>query len=193
MKLLGSYEERLLAMGMPVAEWVRPGLTAEEIEEAVEPLGIRLPKEGRVWWEWHDGAIGRGRDRLLGPSKECLTLASAVEVYQRCRWVAEQTASAWPQNDPDFLWNPAWFPVEGSQLPTVIDCSIPEDQISPVRSIDWQDVDGFFEPQAESLGQMVSWWIDAIDIGAWEWNQGDQRWYSHDDRLEPALRAHPLM
>jgi hypothetical protein len=192
LQLLHVYEERLRSVGAPVAEWVRPGLTAEQIEETVAPLGLRLPAEARVWWEWHDGATVEGRERLLGPSNECLTLEDAMEVYQECRATAEETAGAWPENDPDFLWSPAWFPVSGWQLPIVVDCSVADYQSTPIRFVDWQNVDRFFQTRAGSLGQMVSWWIEAIDVGAWEWSGADRQWLSHD-LPEWAQRTNPLI
>jgi hypothetical protein len=193
MDMLSAYEERLRSQGLPVDEWARPGLKLDAMEEMLAPLGLRLPVEGRSWWQWHDGTTHPGQERLFGPWKEYLSLEKAVAVYHQFRSIADETAGAWPQNDRDFLWSPTWFPMKGPQLPIVIDCSVPEGQPTPIRFIDWQNVDGFFKPRAESFGQMVSWWIEAIDCGAWRWNPECNQWDIHDDLLEWALRMNPLV
>jgi hypothetical protein len=191
-QLLYAYEECLKGIGAPAAEWFRPGLTAEKIEEAVAPLGLRLPSEARIWWEWHDGATAEGRELLPGPLRQCLTLVGAVDLYRRSRVLADKAARTWPEHNSDFLWSPTWFPVVGWQLPIVIDCSVAEGQATPLRIVDWQDVEGFLEPQAQSLGQMVAWWIEAIDVGALEWNGADRKWLRHDIP-EWAQRTNPLI
>jgi cell wall assembly regulator SMI1 len=193
MDLLSDFEARLRSQGLPVDEWAKPGLAAGKIEEMLAPLGLRLPTEGLTWWQWHDGANRQGQERLFGPWKAYLSLDEAIAVYQESRSVAEVTAGAWPQNDPDFLWHPTWLPIKGPQLPIVIDCSVPEGQPTPVIFVDWQNVDGFSKPRAESFGQMVSWWIEAIDCGAWRWDPERNQWDTHDELLRWELRTNPLV
>ncbi len=124
-----------------------------------------------------------------------LSLADAVEQYRKCRTSAELLVvpNLPPLDDPDYRWNPAWLPVTGPQLPIVIDCSVAEGEPTPIRFIDWQNVDGFFKPRAESLGQMVSWWIEAIDCGAWRWNPERNRWDTHNELLPSELSTNPLL
>lgn len=191
--MLNAFEGRLRSQGLRVDEWAKPGLKVDDIEVVLAPLGLRLPVEGRAWWQWCNGTIPQGQERLFGPWKTYLSLSDAVAVYRESRSVAKETAEAWPQNDPDFLWNPAWLPIKGPQLPIVIDCSVADGQPTPVRFIDWQNVDGFLEPRAESFGQMVSWWIDAIDCGAWCWSPERNQWDTHDELLAWELRTNPLV
>jgi hypothetical protein len=191
--ILNGYEERLRFLGIPLDEWTNPGLKRDEMEEVLAPLDVRLPVEGLVLWGWHNGATRKGREKLFGPGRECLSLGEAIAVYHQLRTIAEQTTGAWPQNDPDFLWNSAWIPITGPQHPLVIDCSVAADEPTPIRVIDWQNVDGFFKPRAESLGQMVSWWIEAIDCGAWRWDPERNQWNTHDELLERELRTNPLV
>jgi hypothetical protein len=194
-QLLHTYEERLRAQGLPFDEWVRPGLRGDEMDTVLAPLGLRLPSEARTWWGWHDGENPTARNDLLGPSTEFLSLAESVRQYGQSRGIAERTAKQDPPpwDDPDFAWNPAWLPISRPGHPVVIDCSVAEDDPTPIRYIDWQNVDSFFLPKAQSLGQMVTWWIEAIDVGAWEWSHKDQRWFSHNDRLEPPLKFNVLV
>jgi hypothetical protein len=193
--MLHAYEERLGSQGVPVEQWTRPGLGSEEMEETLASLGLSLPIEGRVWWGWHDGATREGQDKVVGPWRSFLSLAEAVKVAQEFRLMAEELVEpdTPPLDDPDFRWNPAWLPIKGPQLPFVIDCSVADGAPTPIRFIDWQNVDGFFKPRAESLGQMVSWWIEAIDCGARRWDPERNQWDMHDELLEWELRTNPLV
>jgi hypothetical protein len=191
--LLQTYELCLRSIGAPVEGWARPGLDRQTIDETAASLGLRLPAEGRMWWQWHAGPTEMGKGKLFGPSGPAITLEEAVETYRESRRIAEKSAHAWPDEDSDFIWNPMWFPIKGVELPVAIDCSVSETDPTPVLFVDWQAIDGFFEPKAASIAEMVGWWIDAIDAGAWEWDASQSRWLSHYDRLDPKLRASPLM
>jgi cell wall assembly regulator SMI1 len=195
-KMLQSFEDRVRGQGLPVDRWVNPGLTIDAMEEILAPFGLCLPVEGRVWWGWHDGSAYEGWGKLLGPGNSCLSLGESVKKYRQCRASAEELVvpSLPPLDDPDFRWNPAWLPICGDPgHPIVIDCSVGEGEPTPIRFIDWQNVDGFFKPRAGSLGQMVSWWIRAIDSGAWRWNPERDRWDRHDELRDEEFRYSPLL
>lgn len=195
-ELLRAYEDRLRSQGLPLDRLTNPGLTISEIENVLSPLGLRLPSEGREWWGWHNGENDEGRGRVIGPWRRFLSLEKSVKVYRELRPIAEELAEPGlppPLDDPDFRWNPAWLPIKGPQLPFVIDCSVAEGEPTPIRMLDWQNVDEFFRPRADSFGQMVQWWIDAIDAGAWRWNPERNQWDTHDELLGPELRINPLV
>jgi hypothetical protein len=193
--MLYAYEERLRTQGLPVGRWLKPGLTDEEMDEIVAPLGLSLPTEGRVWWGWHDGETVEGRDKVIRPWRSFLSLAESVRVYRELRSMAEELVEPDipPLDDADYRWNPTWLPITGIQLPFVIDCSVAEGEPTPIRCIDWQDVDGFFEPRAGSFGQMIIWWMSAIDSGAWRWNPERNQWDIRRELFEPALKANLLV
>jgi cell wall assembly regulator SMI1 len=193
--LMQAYEDQLRTQGVPVNEWKRPGLTGDQADEILAPLGLRLPVEGRAWWGWHDGPTPEGRALLFGPWKYCVSLVKAVEIYREFRGIVE--AGVEPDNppldDPDYRWNPAWLPIDGPQLPTVIDCSVPEGEPTPLRFIDLADVEESPKPRAQSLGQMVSWWIAALETGAWKWDRQSETWERDRDRLDETIRMSPLL
>jgi hypothetical protein len=45
--------------------------------------------------------------------------------------------------------------------------------------------ENFYEPSAESFGQMVTWWIDALDDGAWRYDREAGRWEYNWELVEP--------
>lgn len=195
-EMMAAYEQRLRAQGVPVDEWRVPGASDEEMDRALAPLGLKLPIEGRVWWGWHNGARPKARRKLFGPFKNCLSLDEAVAQYRQSRGIAERVAAderEAPLNDPDWAWNPTWFPIEGPGQPIVIDCGVADDRPTPVRMIDWQNVEGFFKPRASSLGQRIAWWIAALEEGAWRWRPDHQTWEIREELYGAAARRSGLM
>lgn len=194
--LLDLFERRVRQQGVPVDEWVNPGLAAETIRERLASIDLSLPVEGRVWWEWHDGSDYGGWDKVIGPGSGHLSLSDAIAKYRQKRQAAYKTADpdALPFGDPDYAWKPSWFPICGEpSYPIVIDCSVPEGAPTPIRLIDWQNVEGFFKLRARSLGEMVGWWIRAIDSGAWQWDAEGRRWTRHDELRDEEFRNNPVV
>jgi cell wall assembly regulator SMI1 len=178
-ELLDGLEARWKARGVPLLERLAPGLTDEEIDATMAPLGLRLPAEAREWWRWHDGvpatAINYTYERHLGPRLQYLPLAEAVERYRRRRAEVAEDPSV---DDPTYWWHPLWFPVvrsdSGEDL--AVDCGVGEGEPSPVRLVDWWRED-FMNPLACSLGAAIAEWVDAFDTDRWRWvAEGEGRW-----------------
>ena len=56
------------------------------------------------------------------------------------------------------------------------DCSVPDGKPSPIYAVNWGARQNFAEPSASSLGEMVTWWLDALDGGAWRYEPDDAGW-----------------
>jgi hypothetical protein len=194
--MMADYEQQLRAQGVPVDDWRLPSATDAEMDSALAPLGLKLPIEGRIWWGWHNGAHPDGQRKLFGPWQDCLSLEQAVEEYRQSKASAARLAageSESPLSDAGYWWRPTWFPLDGSGQPIVIDCGVADDQPTPVRMIDWQNVEGFFKPRASSLGQRVAWWIAALEDGAWRWRPDRQTWEIREELYNPDARQSGLM
>ena len=81
--LLGELEVRWRAQEAPILERLTPGLSVEEIDAVTAPLGVRLPAEARLWWQWHNGVPGaKGSLRVLrtigGPYYEYIPIEEAA-------------------------------------------------------------------------------------------------------------------
>ena len=48
--LLDQFDARLRALGAAIVDAWAPGLTDDQIDALVCPIGIDLPEEARVWW-----------------------------------------------------------------------------------------------------------------------------------------------
>jgi cell wall assembly regulator SMI1 len=196
--LLGELEARWVQQGAPILQNLRGGLTPKEMDEQISSLGLRLPNEAKVWWGWHDGtgaARNRPHDREIGRSLRFLSLAEAVAQARTSIKLAEQTAASFSgepnTGDPGYWWWRSWLPISPqSGGPIVLDCGMRGEQTSPIRRIDWGADEQFWEPKARSFGELVSWWIDAFDRGAWRYDHGAKQWeYNHQLLPEPLLRS----
>ena len=176
---LEELEARWRARAIPLIERLAPGLSDDEIDATIAPLGLQLPREAREWWRWHDGvpaaSIQFTWQRHIGPRIQYLPLAEAVEHYKSRRAKAVDD----PVNDdPTYWWDPTWFPVVNTDSGehVAVECEVVEVASSPVRLVDWWRED-FMEPVAPSLGAVVAEWLDAFDSGRWRWiADGEGRW-----------------
>jgi hypothetical protein len=143
-----------------------------------------LPNELRVWWSWHDGTSqGQGASLIqssIGPTFFALSAAGAVEASQELRAGAEEDA---PQ-DPDSLWASSWVAI-GSQGRVACECKIPADAPVPVLDVDYHKTAYPGAVVCHSLGRMVQWWIEALESGAWRYDQGLSRWERIFERIPP--------
>jgi hypothetical protein len=192
----------------PILRKLRPGLSDSDIDEIVEPLGITPSHEARVWWGWHDGATTRrpGRnDRAIGRiSLRYIPLTEAVEFARRSQEIARKITPGQTglPADARYWWEPSWLPITPeSRGPIVLDCGVRSGQPSPIRRIDHADlvlthprtiaeanrVGGFRTPKARSFGELVQWWIEAFDVGAYRYDKGADRWIYEPQRLRKQL------
>jgi cell wall assembly regulator SMI1 len=178
----------------PLVEHLQPGLTDEEIGTELEPLGLRVPCEAAIWWGWHGGVLSGRPSDMGGPVFRFLTLGDAVQEYRSSRRVAEYAART--EDEADHLWHPSWFPITNTGYGAVIacDCSVAEGAPTPIRAVHWGHNEESDVPVAESFGQMVGWWIDAIERGAWRYDMSLGRWEIDRQRLpDPSLQLTRLV
>lgn len=192
----------------PILRNLRPGLSDAEMDELAAPLGITLCDEARVWWGWHDGAKTRrpGRnDRSIGSiSVRYIPLAEAITLAREGHEIAEKVARGQTgiPAEPRYWWDPSWLPITPvSRGSIVLDCAVEPEEPSPIRRIDHTDlvlthprtideanrVGGFRTPKARSFRELVQWWIEAFDVGAYRYDKGADRWIYEPERLRKQL------
>lgn len=182
LELLARLEGRWRDIGAPIAQHLRPGLSAERIDEIVAPLGLTVPAEARVWWGWHDGASASTRpDGEPFPGWWFPSLGAAVS---QAEWERREAVALAGEDAEKLLWRASWLPVAtdigGNHA--ALDCAAPPDEPSPVYYADREGGAEKFEPRAASLGLMIQWWIDAIDSGAAHFDGG--RWHRDFARFD---------
>jgi hypothetical protein len=176
-ELLGEYEDRLSGIGVPIEDVFAPGLSDAEMAAAVAPLPLELSLEAKVWWGWHNGILA-GEDPYRGqiaPGTYLRSLEQAVRDHSENRALAEER----DPRDRALWWDPEWMPILSPSNGTTIgcDCSVAEGKPSPLHIVWWKNPDDTRPRRAAgSLGQMVVWWLDAIDGGIWSYNRDEGGW-----------------
>ncbi|HYI99921.1 MAG TPA: hypothetical protein VEX36_09650 [Thermoleophilaceae bacterium] len=165
------------------------------MDEITVPLGLCLPSEARVWWGWHDGAPWRSGgeltpERFIGPGREYMPLRDAVDAYLSDRQSFEEI-----EDDPEPFRPAAYFPITRSSGPILCDCSVAKGAPSPIYYTHayGQPAEELQRPAARSFGEMVGWWIDALNDGAWQWDSTSERWSYFPERLDPARELSGLV
>ncbi|MEY2515755.1 MAG: hypothetical protein QOJ89_3113 [bacterium] len=154
-EILERFEAALRCVGAAIVDAWAPGLRDDEIDALVQPLGIALPEEARVWWRWHDGLRpGRGPQSWdLLPGRSLLSLEDALDLF-----VPEREHMA-DDGFPDMLLTPV------TRHPIILfGCDGAPDAPVPVYVMDdWSDE----APRLAlpSIGELVLTWTSYIDTG----------------------------
>jgi hypothetical protein len=188
-ELLDALRLRLADQRAPVVERLRPGLDGEQLDAAFGDLGVRPSTEVRIWWGWSAGvplsAVRFSYERSVGPGREFVGPDEAAGLYRQARQTAEEMAAYASTHAPnsertkaDWWWRPGWLPITTNGAGTTIacDCSVADGVPSPIHAVNWGARENFHESAAPSLGQMVTWWIEALDSGAWRYDPDAARW-----------------
>ena len=185
--LLGELQARWERAGVPLVGSLRPGITGTRAQTLMAASGLSLPSEAAVWWGWHDGAdvnVASGYARL-GPEYQFLPLSAALQLGRESVAMAHDLAD--DDEDPATYWDPSWLPITGSsQGCIVVDCSVSDGDPTPIRKIDWTNMspEEWSRPRASSFGELIHWWIEAYDSGAWQYTR-DGGWQYDWTALEP--------
>jgi len=193
--LLARLEAAWAAQGAPALALLAPGLTDDEMSEIVSPLGLHLPLEARIWWGWHDGAHWRPNnertpERALGPSLQYMPLRDAVEDYLMDRQIFREV-----EGDPEPFRPAAYFPITRGTGPILCDCSVSEGAPTPIYYAHTHDStpENMQTPIVRSFGEMVSWWIDALEDGIWRWDSSRESWTYSSEASDAPREAGGLL
>jgi hypothetical protein len=193
--LLGELEQRWHAQQAPIVRYLQPGISEEEMAELVEPLGMTVPSEVRTWYRWRNGAVetGRGIDReMCGTGWAFFSLQRATQEARERRGLALDVANGDVAEAERILWSSAWLPLAGNYHGGVmfVDSRAQSDPPrTPVHYTEPQ-MGTQVPPPAPSLGQVITWWIEAIDDGICEYDPVGDRWrYDVDKRDQVDQRA----
>lgn len=180
-KVLTTLEERLARHAPALLERLGPGLTPAEVDQTIAPLGIAVPRELHAWWGWRNGIssseIGSDTERMLGYNRVLIPLEELVGK----RLALEE---GWRQRVGWFDWDPSWLLIGNASASIVCDCSRPEQPMAPVLLLDGMDEEAG-RPRTRSLGQLVTWWIEAMDAGAWRYRGVRAGWHVEPNLLTP--------
>jgi len=195
-------------MGAPIADHLQPGLSNPQMDALTRPIGITLTNEARVWWGWRNGvpasvgAAGNWVARMVNGAFDHLPLEEAVLNHARQRALGEEFGRdidpppEFHDRPADYWWEPAWLPLLKTQHGALIacDCTAPEVWGTPILYVDWGAFgDAVRRRRARSIGEMVTWWIEAFDQGAVRYVAAEGRWEHHWERLGPEQQRSQLV
>jgi hypothetical protein len=87
-----------------------------------------------------------------------------------CRLFRKHAVEAWGER-AEYWWRTSWFPITERLGAIRCDCAVDEGAPTPIYYADSHDDDagGLTTPRVDSFGTMVSWWIQALESGAWRY------------------------
>jgi hypothetical protein len=183
---LDHLEQLLVEQGAPILQRFQPPAPEEALAAVEAHFGLPLPRELRQWWGWHDGTDVKGHERavrcLIGPSFIPLPAAKAIKVTRECRADAEEIAP----EDPDSSWGKTWLAIASHGK---VACEVavdPRDPV-PILNVDYHHVEVPGTIAARSFGEMVRWWIEALECGAWIY-EPEHDWWERREELVPPER-----
>ena len=161
----------------PVIERSAPGLTDNEIDRLAEPRGVRSGSELRIWWGWRNGVaaddVQKSVERELGPGLEFLPLEECLELYKWCRTEFD---------DPEWSWPETWLPFMPFGRFAV---ELAGRSTSAVRDMDFHHTGHPGRVVAGSLGEVVAWWTEALESGAWKFDRERPVWRRETMLISP--------
>lgn len=171
------------AHDVPVEGALAPGREISSFTSDDGSLHVELPAELRTWWAWHDGHIeGTSAEWSIGPLFQQMSSTRSRARWQRFMAMAQDAAGPAPQGtplaDPDYWWRESWVPLasDGSGY-LVGDCALGGPDVAPIRRIEWgPELDVIARPRTDSFGQLVQWWIEAIELDLWIFDHDRNTW-----------------
>jgi SMI1 / KNR4 family (SUKH-1) len=174
-ELLDRFEARLRASGAAVVDGWAPGLTDDQIDALVRPIGIELPEEARAWWRWHNGVQPNTPPESwdVTPGRSLISLEETLELYVEQRdWTRDA-------GFPEALLSPvSRHPILFFQCDGECDAPVPIYVLD-----DWSDEAP--RPALPSIGELVQTWISYIDMGLATTN-ADGSWRKDSRRYSQA-------
>lgn len=197
-ELLDAYLERLIALGVPLHDWLNPGADPDEVRRQVAELGYEAPKELVVWFSRLNGRVmDEGYRGLTGSAFPWFIPASlegAIIGYQRLREMPI------PRNpftgDDDFTRevleggeSPGWLLLADVSWGLTIE--LDAQAVSP--RIRFSSNDFVYDEtgslyRAVSLCTMVTWWLEALDNGSVTWVPATMTWDCDPTRFPQSQR-----
>lgn len=181
--LLVEFEQEWAARAPEAAATLRPPANEEEIERAVNRLGLSppAPADALALWRWHDGQQPAGASDRVG-GMYFYSLDDAVRTYRSLLQAQADVVAELPD-----LYQTWWVPlVDVKQNSAVIDWRTGEVLLHSV--FDERIILG----RQPSLAAVLRLWIRAIREGAWLFPEPGVRAYpDYDQSVRTAIADSP--
>lgn len=180
---LATFEQRLVTSGAGIHRYLLPGIPEAEVRRKLSAIGMEPPQELVEWFAWHNGV----RDPLYKTSGDGWLL----------KWAPLSLRDAiadWHGRDKEeyWEWRSEWLPIALSGPATLaVHCAPPQGREATLRCADpWL---GLFDekqvPSFTGFTAVVTWWIEAIDQGWYEYVPAHDLWDTSRAGETPRARA----
>lgn len=187
--------EQWVRLGAPISDVLAPGISPVEVDALTEPLGLRVPVELKVLWEWHNGSQAEPRgadDYSIGHGGyEFLSVQDALQQY-----LGNRQSFAEPE-EPDLLpqmfWHTSWLPFMMQQAQRLyVDCErtvTGHPGAAPVRLVSWE-WEAFDVDVAQSVTAAVLTWTWLLEQNYYRVElQGERRVFRRFSPVPRFLRG----
>jgi hypothetical protein len=182
-ELLQELESELREVGVPVDTAFRSGASAPQLRAAFASIGIAVPDEIVVWFGWHDGVNRPIGNRVL-PIFEMWSSEDAIRNYVNPKGA--------PKGSESWQWNPEWLHFVGDNNGIAVSCGGNLEATPRIRRIsaglEWGTQADDTLHQVVSLCTPVTWWIESLRNGWYEWDRHLQGW-DWETTSQPRFRA----
>jgi cell wall assembly regulator SMI1 len=172
---LRKLEQLLTEQEAPVVKRFQPPARPEVFAAIESEFDLPLPDELRVWWGWHDGTDVKPHEKAakasIGPLFEFLGAEEALRVTRESKELAVDI----DPDEPEIYWGHTWLAI-GSDGRVACDVSTTDGGLVAVLDVDYHKTAHPGAVVASSLGEMVGWWIEALESGAWRYDDEHDRW-----------------
>lgn len=194
-EILDRFEMAIVDAVPRLAEFIRPGLSGEEVLELTRELPGSLSREAILYWGWQNGVddiggiskYGRFPMTFGGAEFRLSSLRECLDLYNEKREFALSLEAI----DPETVAPERWFPIDGSLS---IDLTHGETEVSPVIATDGYVPDQLGQTVTGSIGELILCWIESLENGSLRWDEESvEGWVTDHDRVNPTLRKFGLV
>jgi len=184
MDQLRNLERLLVQQEAPVVRRLQPPASPGAFAAIESEFGLRCPNELKLWWEWHNGTNVKPHEKAskasIGPLFEFLGAEEALNVTRDSRALAQEI----DPDEPEIYWGQFWLALGTDGR---VACDLARDPDSPVTilDVDYHKASHPGAAVAQSLGEMVRWWIEALESGAWSYDLEHDRWQRIYELIPP--------
>jgi hypothetical protein len=186
--LLEQLEQSLRDAGVPVLDYFQPRASREEVQRAFEECGLLPSEEAVVWFDWHNGDDGYHR------SLPWFDFWPLETVRRRRLDPGGQKVGV-----GDWMWHPDWIQLMGDNNGVAISRALDEKgrEQTLVRALSISDPEWSTQPsggahQVVSLCTPVTWWIESLRAGWYQWDRVREGWHIDDAKQPEERRTYGL-
>ena len=176
--------ERLLAkQGAPIVQCLQPPASPKALAAVESYLSLPLPNELKQWWGWHDGTnpdVYGSAAILIGPFFTFMNSQRSITATQERREMAKEIDS----DEPETYWGSTWLAL-GTSGVVSCQCAVESNAPVPVLDVDYHKAAYPGAVVCHSLGEMVRWWIEALESGAWRYDKAQNYWERTYELIPP--------